>query len=70
MKSLYKKNIITLKDISFNKQEGPEVAHEKFLVGKLIVVPPDTLYKESNKVESEEEFIEATKGENWEGNKN
>jgi hypothetical protein len=33
MKLWYKKNKITLQDISLTKQEGPKVAHEEVLVG-------------------------------------
>jgi hypothetical protein len=54
MKCWYKKNKITLQDISLTKQEGPKGSQEEDLTGKLIVVPINTL-DEQYKVESKEE---------------
>jgi hypothetical protein len=62
MKLWYKKKKITLQDISLIKQQGPKVAHEEVIVGKLIAVPTNTSDEES-KVESKEESTEAPKGE-------
>jgi hypothetical protein len=62
MKIWYKKNKVTLQNISSSKCQGKKVAHEEELVGKLIILPMDTSNDES-KSKPEEEYIKSPKGE-------
>ena len=46
LKLWYKKNKITLQDISLTKEEGANSPHEEVLGRKVMVVPMDTLDEE------------------------
>ena len=62
MRFWYKKNKITLQDISHTKQEGPKGAHEEVLISKIIEVPVGKENEES-KFESKEGSTKANKNE-------
>jgi hypothetical protein len=66
LKLWYKKNKITLQNISLTKQKGSKEAHEEIIIEKLIEIPTNTSDEES-KAKLEEESTKAPKGEPQEG---